>query len=332
MDKVKHKKKSSNQSAASGENRLVECAFCEEEIERRQGVVCSTCKTVRHMKKKCAGFSKAAFEKDAKLAKGYICAACQSSEPDSESDEDDNDEETGSKGSAVWKQVLGKIGRLEKNLDKKMDQLQAVVEMYSAQIDEVASLKKQVSDLNERVRKIEKAPRHSESAHREVIITNVPPLENENTVSVVQAIFNGLEAAVKTEEVAHVARFESAEGNPKKHYIKVQLTSDLAKGRVIKAARAAKATLKDLKIKKQTGLKYKNEDTLREDFENAPIFVNEVVSRGTKILLQAAIALKKEKVIHTTWTYLDRVYIRKEKGTKPLLINSEEQLKALKLE
>ena len=41
------------------------------------------------------------------------------------------------------------------------------------------------------------------------------------------------------------------------------------------------------------------------------------------------IKLKKNNIIHTTWTYLDKVYVRKEKNAKPLLIKQSEDIKQL---
>lgn len=92
----------------------------------------------------------------------------------------------------------------------------------------------------------------------------------------------------------------------------------------------AKATLKDLKFVKKMGLEFKYRSELGGDFTSVPISVQEVVFEETKNLLLEAIKLKEGKLIHTTWTYQDRAYIRKDQAAKPLLIRSEEDLRALR--
>lgn len=95
---------------------------------------------------------------------------------------------------------------------------------------------------------------------------------------------------------------------------------------MIKAARAAKADLGDLDLANKTGLSYKNAASLPAEYLKAPIFINEAVSKGTRLLLLKAIKLKKEKRIHTAWTYLVKVFIRKAQSAKPEMVDSDEKL------
>lgn len=211
--------------------------------------------------------------------------------------------------------------------DKRMDQFQAVIEMFSAKIDEVSELKTRVAQLSERVKALEKLPRQSNEHQRDVIISNVPPLENEDTLKLVGTIFKSLQSDLKDGDVLRATRFESKNTDNKRYFLKVKLVSDQAKGSVIKAARAARATLSDLQIKQKTGVSFENEQTLPKEFLNAPIYINEATFRETRTILNAAIRLKREKKLHAVWTYFDKVYVRKEQKSSPVGICNEEDLR-----
>lgn len=230
---------------------------------------------------------------------------------------------------ASFERVLSKIENMEKKWDKRMDQFESIIQMCSAQIDDVTNLKKKVKGLEDRLRNLEKTPRQQESQFRDVIITNVPPMEGEVTTNVAHAVFESLSASVSAEDIQSASRFESEANKTKKYFLKVRLSSSEIKGKVIKAARAAKASLKDLNLSSKIKLPFKNENELPPDFQAAPIFVNESVTRETKSLLQKTLKLKKEGKLHTVWTYQNRVYVRKTKDAKPFPINGEEELPRL---
>ena len=84
---------------------------------------------------------------------------------------------------------------------------------------------------------------------------------------------------------------------------KVRLTSYEAKGKAIEAARAAKASLKDLNLPKQTSLYFANKQSLPDDYLTAPIFVNEVVSETKKFNLQSG-TRKRRLSGHTSTRYV----------------------------
>lgn len=226
--------------------------------------------------------------------------------------------------------ILQKLTNLEKKWDKKMAQFNSVVEMFSSQTDDVTNLKTKVKELQERVEALEKSPKHTvEEKHREVVITNVPPLLNENTKKVAEAVFRAIQVDLGEGDVQLATRFETKTEQNKKYFLKVRLATSEAKGKVIKAARSARANLQDLQLCQKTKLTRANESTFQKGFITAPIFINEAVSKSTRLLMQSAIKLKKEQKIHTVWSYQDRVFIRKETKSKPVMINSEEDLKAL---
>lgn len=96
------------------------------------------------------------------------------------------------------------------------------------------------------------------------------------------------------------------------------------------AARAARATLKDLDLETVLDSKFvKSEVDGQEEHLKAPIFVNEAVSKSTSLLLQHAVKEKKANRIQTAWTYQNRLYVRKLQGAKPVMITSEADLKSL---
>lgn len=184
-----------------------ECAACEGKLEKRDAVCCVLCKNTWHMTKRCSGYSKAAFEENPKLVRTFQCDECSKDSSTEEVTDSENDVPRRSSGKDSLNVVLEKIVEMDKKLDKKLGKFQAVIDMFSDQIDVVTDLRKQVSEMQTRIRKLEQAPKAPEEKHREVIICNVPPLENEDVIKVAGAIFAGVEAEIEPEDVVDASRF-----------------------------------------------------------------------------------------------------------------------------
>ena len=70
---------------------------------------------------------------DENLRKRFVCVDCQES-TDSENESEDEDAVTDDKNSqshGLLSSVLSKIGGLEKKLDRKLNQFQAIIDMCS---------------------------------------------------------------------------------------------------------------------------------------------------------------------------------------------------------
>ena len=310
------------------------CVKCENTLKTSDSVKCNACASLFHMKKCCAGISRASFDENRGLAKNFICENCvEDSESVSSSENGDKLPTRTARAkrdtAEPMELILKKISSMEKKFEKEMSQFRSITDMFSGQIDDVTKLKKKVKTLEERIRTLETTTRQPEQPHREVIVSNVPPLENENTAKVAAAIFESPQAGLAPDDIQQATRFESTLQEKKRFYLKVRLSSYEAKGKAIKAARAAKASLKDLNLPRQTIQPYANEQSLPEDHLTAPIFVNEAVSKTTKTLLLLAIKHKKEKKLHTVWTYLDKVFARRTEKAKATVINSEAELEQL---
>ena len=73
----------------------------------------------------------------------------------------------------------------------------------------MTGLKNRVAELSDRVKTVEKKPTVSAEKHREVIITNIPPLLNEDTLGVAKGVFEGLAAKLSDGDVTPATRLES---------------------------------------------------------------------------------------------------------------------------
>lgn len=141
------------------------CVSCEEIVKKQDGIQCTRCKAYRHMKKKCCGVSKASFEKDRSLRKKFICESCLS-DSDSETDEDEPITPKKSDKDPIL-QILKKITDMEKRWDRKMDQFRSVIDLFSSKIDDVTKLRAKVTELSERVKRLERTPREAPDQERE---------------------------------------------------------------------------------------------------------------------------------------------------------------------
>ncbi|XP_028966619.1 uncharacterized protein LOC114828079 [Galendromus occidentalis] len=300
------------------------CAKCEQTI-KKDGLACVRCHAKLHETKKCSGVSKASLDKDKKLRKTFVCDDCLASS-DSEQEDDSPTEITSEK---LMMKILSKISELDSKWQKKFDQFQSVIDMFSSQIDEVSELKARLKESSGKVKALEKLPRQTTEERSEVIISNVPPLAQEDPVKIAEAVFSSLEAGLSDCQILSASRFETKVDDKKRCFLKVKLSTNIAKGKVIEAARIAKATLKDLQLETKTGLKFADLNSLPQKFEDSPVFVNEAISKPTKILLQRAIMLKREKKVHTAWTYMDRVYVRKQQKSPPIGISCIADLEKL---
>lgn len=306
-----------------------ECESCELEVAKKDEIRCIKCKSAWHMKKKCMGMSRDFLEKNKHLQRNFRCNKCSGSDSDSEPEDDPEGRQRRDPATDSLLQVLKKFTDLDKKMDERMNQFQAVIEMFSSKIDEVTKLKSEVSRLTERVKALENAPRQNPEQHRDVVISNVPPMVDENPLVLAEKIFESLDAGLSKGDVQRALRFESKNGEYKRHFLKVQLASYEAKGKAIKTSRTVRATLGDLDLRSKFGKGFVDEESLEGNFLSSRIFVNEAISKPTKTILVAAVKLKKEGKIHTVWTYLDKVFVRLETKSKPIQINSESDLQGL---
>ena len=146
---------------------------------------------------------------------------------------------------SAMKLVPRKFPSMEKILNTKLSQVQAIADMFSKKMDEVTELKSKVAATNDRLKKLEKSPRTTERQSNDIIVTNIPPFQKEDTIRVAEAVLEGLAADVKKEEILQASRFEVEKDGRTRYFIKIRMANDEAKGRSIKAATAAKVQLKE---------------------------------------------------------------------------------------
>ena len=203
----------------------VKCAACEDSVSKSDGIVCLRCKAVRHKKKSCVGFSKAAIESDPDFVKDFVCQSCCDL-LDSESESSEDAEVSGRESQDSMARVLAIITKIEKKWDKRMFQFEAVIKMCSNQIDDVTNLKKKVRSLEDRSKALESAPKQQEPQFRDVVITNVPPLEGEDTAKIAKLIFDGVGADISPEDIQTASRFVSEINENKKMPGRVHFSSE----------------------------------------------------------------------------------------------------------
>lgn len=61
----------------------------------------------------------------------------------------------------------------------------------------------------------------------------------------------------------------------------------------------------------------------------AIVFVNESVSKSTRELFHRALARRKDGLIHSTWTWKNRVFVKLEKSSVPTRCDSLDDLMKL---
>lgn len=190
----------------------------------------------------------------------------------------------------------------EKNtsLEKEIANLNSTLQTT---IIENHQLKTQIEDLAFEIIDLQQYSRRAN-----IEITEVPESTNENTIEIVNKIFNTL-------ELTEVCNIQAAHRIPTRNPMKrkpiiVQLQSKSDRDRVIKQYKEKKLTAKDL----------------NSELDAAPIFISEHLCPAMKKLYFEARQFKKKNNFKFCWVKDSKIFLRQNEQSKPLRIRKTSDL------
>lgn len=161
----------------------------------------------------------------------------------------------------------------------------------------------------------------------DVVICNIPEAANEDTGKVARAVFTAVEPAIDGGGITKAARVPTSNPNGIP-LIKATVKDEKTKGKIIKAAKTRRLTVRDIHLDNQLkGLCKGGEEKWKygapqEDILSRGVYVNESTSRSTRQLFQKVRKLRESGLIERAWTFKDSVFVRVSGRDRPLCIRS----------
>ena len=168
--------------------------------------------------------------------------------------------------------------------------------------------------------------------HLDVVIPNIPEVTNENVMKICKCILENLVPDINDSDITNEKRFKPSERGP--GLLKVTLSNPQRKKQVLSASRTKKMKIKDLCLRE----KFANysgspatwgSPTQAESMMHKGLFVRESLTKSVRDLLSKALALKRNKVIHSAWTSTGKLFVRHHEDDAPTCVTSLKDLPEL---
>lgn len=254
----------------------------------------------------------------------------------------------GAAGNVLIRQLLERVERLEQCNER----LTAKLSAYEKAIDEFRDngifWDKQLEDKSRKIDILLKKLASKQNAARrpgadnlpksnlfDIVICNVPEIEDENTAGVAQAILSTLEPTLQGDCFSQATRITTSNGNGVP-LIKITMNDEHVKGKVIKAAKLKKLCVNDMKLDSKFNVLSKKKDAgnwkgqkPQPDVLARRVFVNESTSKATRQLFNRVRKLRESGLVERAWTFRDNVFVRVTGRDRPLCVRSESDLNNL---
>ena len=220
----------------------------------------------------------------------------------------------------LLKSLVGKAQSIEKSMEFWDSTMEEKVKLMDGAVREVEQLKKDVTS--------DRGSPESVLA-RDVIVPGIPEASGEKTAEVGRCIVGELIPEL-TPDVVSAMRLPASDRAP--GLIKMSLKTSSARNRLLKAARVKRLNVRDLKLEEKISvLSSDDAPTWKCPLQlsilgSRGLFVNESLSKPTRVLLSKSRALKRSGVVHSVWTNSDRVFIRASAESPPTMIMSDRDL------
>jgi hypothetical protein len=221
------------------------------------------------------------------------------------------------------------------------DSMKTIVAQYRMILDSIDEMKAKLNDLelklSQRIDKIESVQQEQRREifrlgnevarnriERDVVISGVPIMENENTINIFERICTELGY---TDKYPYVFVERSSDKNTQKNNSDKQTTNDVT----TKAIFVEFATVRDKQLFLRRYFLKKNLDLTCLGFQNkARIYVNERLTKCDFQLKKKALKLKDDGKLHGVFTARARVFVRVTATSDGQMIDDEDELENFK--
>lgn len=220
--------------------------------------------------------------------------------------------------------MQGEISEIKKTNSEIEKSLDFLYEKHNDLNIKFASLEHKSSSHELRIKELEYAL--EEQTRKSVLnvleIRNVPHKEKETQtelLNIVNTVFTEISAEVSTSEIQDIRRLPS---KTEKKTILVTLNSVILKRKILMSAKAYNTKNKKNKL---------NSSIVNSDSPSEPLYVDEHLTPKAKRLYYLGRQLSKSGEFKYCWTSNGRVLLRKEDGSKTVMITEESQIENLKV-
>lgn len=192
-------------------------------------------------------------------------------------------------------------------LQDGLTKIKTRVEKLEEHIPKIESLKAEIMQIKQHLNR-----REAMEIAADIRLTGIPANDNEDlgeTFKKIASVINAPPIGVNKIFRVNSTKYDT---------IIVKCTSATEKNKFLKALSLHKKQKKDFLKLNQIGF-----------HSNAPIYVNESLTKMNYKIFQAAVKLKKTNRIKSTYTFRGQIFIKKDDGDKGVLIQSIEDLCAI---
>jgi len=218
------------------------------------------------------------------------------------------------------------LKKLVTQLRDSFTQVEKNVNFWDAKLEEKSKA------LDVRLSAANKACAIISQQHLDVVIPNIPEVTNENVMKISKCVLENLVPDIIDSDITNAKRFKPSERGP--GLLKVTLSNPQRKKQVLSASRTKKMKIKDLCLRE----KFANysgspatwgSPTQAESMMHKGLFVRESLTKSVRDLLSKALALKRNKVIHSAWTSTGKLFVRHHEDDAPTCVTSLKDLPEL---
>lgn len=298
------------------------CIVCSLRINRRPSVSaplsfieCNKCKEFCHTA--CAGLNKEEVEFMNAEKRTWCCKNCDILEKSVRYFSPPNTIEsfTNSNVLKALKEINDKLEDQKIQFNDLIFQMENRIKLLEETINQINIVKNENVEMKKNLNNLEIKICNMEQKMRAntLDITGIPYAENEKTDDLVLKVFNsGLNLNVLREDIVDCFRVKANEKTKYSPAIIVKLTSTSIKQQILSQ-----------KTKHRTNL---CSHKLFNAIKSKPIFINENLCKSRRILLNAALNIKKERDFKFVWTKGGNICMRKEKTSPVQVINCMDDL------
>lgn len=303
------------------------CIVCSARINPRPSVSdplsfieCVKCKKFCHTI--CAGLNKEEVEFMIEEKRYWSCKNCDVLEKSVRYSSPSNTNDSNNSVLKALNDINCKLSNQNSQFQDLINKMEIRIQLLEDSISQIATIKKENIELKQNLNNLEVKLCNVEQKMRSntIDITGIPVVENEKTADLVLKLFNsGLNLNFARDDIVDCYRVKpTAISNEKSKFspaIIVKLTSTETKIKIFSQKSKMRMNLNTKKIFDTNTPK--------------PIFINENLCKSRRILLNAALNIKRERDYKFVWTRGGTIFIRKDKTSRVQIINCLDDLYSL---
>ncbi|XP_015597000.1 uncharacterized protein LOC107268591 [Cephus cinctus] len=218
---------------------------------------------------------------------------------------------------------LNNLNRIADTVNQNCQRISNLEQNYATLLQEIQSLKAQLSGMSD-----SSYTKLHEREDSELILSSVPARTTTTPVTLVSNVFQALGVPERSSHILAVRCISNKSDLP------AASTRSSSPPEMSRATTAYIVTLTSVAVRDIVLTKKRNKRDLRQNEvcdggSNRQIYINELLPASTYNLLRRSKALAKEKSYKFVWCKNNTIFVRKDNGCPPIMIQTENDLNKL---